>query len=73
MTKKLISVTLGLVMLTTVTMSCASSASTSGSRVVGTGIGNLAPDFTLVNLDGEAVSLSDHAGKPVLVSFWASW
>ena len=35
--------------------------------------GAVAPDFTLTSLDGEAVSLSDYAGRPVLINFWASW
>lgn len=35
-------------------------------------IGELAPDFTLVNLDGEEVSLSDFRGKYVLINFWAT-
>jgi thiol-disulfide isomerase/thioredoxin len=29
-------------------------------------------DFTLQNLDGEMVSLSDFQGKPVLLNFWAT-
>lgn len=33
----------------------------------------MAPDFTLPNLDGEEVSLSDFRGHPVLLNFWASW
>lgn len=33
----------------------------------------MAPDFTLHNLDGEEVSLSDFRGHPVLLNFWASW
>ncbi|MBZ2174762.1 TlpA family protein disulfide reductase [Schnuerera sp. xch1] len=33
-------------------------------------IGEEAPDFTLLNLDGEEVSLSDYRGKYVLVNFW---
>ncbi len=33
----------------------------------------LAPDFTVYDRDGEAVSLSDFVGKPVVVNFWASW
>lgn len=38
-----------------------------------TAIGALAPDFTLNNTTGEAVSLSDYRGKIVLLDFWASW
>ena len=37
------------------------------------GIGNPAPDFTLTDIHGEAVSLSDHRGKAVVVDFWATW
>lgn len=36
-------------------------------------IGKLAPDFTLKNLDGEEVSLSDYRGKIVFLNFWATW
>jgi thiol-disulfide isomerase/thioredoxin len=32
-----------------------------------------APDFTLHNLEGKSVSLSDFKGKVVLVNFWATW
>lgn len=36
-------------------------------------IGNPAPDFTLKDLDGKQVSLSDYHGKIVLINFWATW
>ncbi|NOR89548.1 MAG: redoxin domain-containing protein [Anaerolineales bacterium] len=35
--------------------------------------GALAPDFTLVNLEGEKISLSDFHGQPVLINLWATW
>lgn len=43
------------------------------ARPVGTGVGNIAPDFTLLNLEGEEVSLSDFRGKHVYLNFWATW
>ena len=33
----------------------------------------MAPDFTVYDKDGNAVSLSDFIGKPTVVNFWASW
>jgi len=30
-------------------------------------------DFTLMDLDGDEVSLSDFAGKIVILNFWATW
>jgi cytochrome c biogenesis protein CcmG, thiol:disulfide interchange protein DsbE len=38
-----------------------------------TGSDEPAPDFTLEALDGSEVSLSDFAGKTVVVNFWNSW
>ncbi len=32
-----------------------------------------APDFTLADLSGAAVSLADLRGRPVLINFWATW
>jgi len=32
-----------------------------------------APDFTLLDLSGNEVSLSDLRGQPVLLNFWATW
>jgi len=40
---------------------------------VGTKIGDLAPGFTLKDLQGESISLSDFRGKVIILDFWASW
>lgn len=32
-----------------------------------------APDFTVEDVDGNPVSLSDFSGKPVVINFWATW
>jgi peroxiredoxin len=32
-----------------------------------------APAFSLKNLDGKPISLSDFRGMPVLITFWATW
>ena len=32
-----------------------------------------APDFTVINAEGNLVKLSDMQGKPVVLNFWASW
>nr|WP_245301867.1 redoxin domain-containing protein [Symbiobacterium terraclitae] len=37
-------------------------------------VGTPAPDFALETLDGDAVvRLSDLAGQPVVINFWATW
>jgi cytochrome c biogenesis protein CcmG/thiol:disulfide interchange protein DsbE len=35
--------------------------------------GKPAPDFTLELFDGGSITLSDLAGKPVVINLWASW
>lgn len=35
--------------------------------------GDKAPNFTLTDLNGKSVSLSDYKGKVVVLNFWASW
>lgn len=39
----------------------------------GVAIGKRAPDFTLKDVNGNIVRLSDLRGKPVFVNFWATW
>ncbi|GAB6106492.1 hypothetical protein JCM19376_04480 [Fusibacter bizertensis] len=44
-----------------------------GSMDMMSNTGDLAPDFTLMNLNGDEVSLSSLKGEKVYVKFWASW
>ena len=41
--------------------------------VVGTNVGNVAPDLKFNNPDGKELTLSSNRGYYVLVDFWASW
>ncbi|HXN78045.1 MAG TPA: TlpA disulfide reductase family protein [Candidatus Dormibacteraeota bacterium] len=36
-------------------------------------VGGTSPNFTTQDLGGKRVSLSDFSGRPVLLSFWATW
>src|SRR5438132_1250386 len=36
-------------------------------------VGKPAPSFTVTDIDGHRVSLSQLKGKPVLINFWATW
>jgi peroxiredoxin len=40
---------------------------------VGINVGEIAPDFTLLDLDGNEVGLSEFRGEVVFVNFWATW
>jgi peroxiredoxin len=41
--------------------------------VAGIQLGNIHPDFTLPDLQGRPVRLSDYRGKKLLIFMWASW
>jgi thiol-disulfide isomerase/thioredoxin len=45
-------------------------STTSGN---GSGIGKLAPDFQLQDIENQSISLSNLRGNPVILNFWASW
>lgn len=43
------------------------------ARPAGPSTGSVAPDFTLIALDGKSIALKSLRGKYVLLDFWASW
>lgn len=45
----------------------------SGDDAVVLLVGDPAPDFSLPDLDGNVVSLSNYRGRAVLLNFWATW
>lgn len=55
---------LGLVLVILLVRAPSSSAGT---------VGSVAPDFSLVDLDGAPIRMADLRGSPVVVNFWASW
>jgi thiol-disulfide isomerase/thioredoxin len=52
--------------------SCALPPTTSGTTAKAE-VNRPAPDFTLCSIDGKPVSLSQFRGKPVVLTFFASW
>jgi len=41
--------------------------------VIGTNVGNVAPEILMASPDGKEIALSSLKGKLVLIDFWASW
>ncbi len=52
---------------------CSLAALVCGSGCSGLRPGATAPDFTLTSLAGEDVSLSQFKGRPVVLSYFATW
>lgn len=44
-----------------------------GASGIGTAVGQTPPPFTLPDLDGNSVSLSDFEGNVVVIDLWATW
>jgi peroxiredoxin len=78
MCKKALLFFLGVVTVALATLlSCAPPGATTArapaDATPGWQVGNLAPGFSLVDINGQSVRLSDFRGKPVLINFWATW
>jgi cytochrome c biogenesis protein CcmG, thiol:disulfide interchange protein DsbE len=54
-------------------VSAAGAGETSGGQIPAPRQGFLAPDFSLQDLKGETITLSDLRGRPLLINLWASW
>lgn len=64
----------GIVFFLTVLLLTGCDNSTTESQVSNGGlVGNVAPDFTLTDMQGQQVSLSQFRGKVVVLNFWATW
>ncbi|SNS07680.1 AhpC/TSA family protein [Anaerovirgula multivorans] len=48
----------------------ASEEASNGEETVGIAIGNIAPDFTLENINGQQESLEDYRGKNIVLNFF---
>ena len=48
-------------------------SSTQDESNAGSSTDGLAPDFTVLDMDGNSVQLSDYFGKPLIINFWATW
>ena len=59
------------VSLTPPSSSAAAAPSSSTFVPLGIKISDAAPDFKLLNLDGETVSLSQYQGRPVFLNVWS--
>lgn len=51
----------------------ADSASGSQEESADSDTDGLAPDFTVLDMAGNEVNLSDYFGKPIIINFWATW
>lgn len=61
-----------IVLMATVLGGCSSSPTTPAAEASVNGRKS-APDFTLTEMNGAPVKLSDYRGKVVLLNFWATW
>src|SRR4030042_3302314 len=65
--RKTLVLILALILISLVVITGCASGGSEGPKT-----GSRAPDFKLMSLDGQTVSLSGFKGKPVLLNFWAT-
>lgn len=70
---KIATLVLGLVLSYSVFTALRGGATGSATTVQAPRVGALAPDFTLSDMNGKAISLSQFRGKVVMLNFWATW
>jgi len=64
----------GIVFLLTLLLLTGCDSSTSEPQALKGGlVGRVAPDFTLTDMAGQQVTLSQFRGKVVILNFWATW
>ena len=51
---------------------CSESSTGGGDNQIGNEVGQIAPDFTYTDFDGNSVSLSDYRGKVILLFFFGN-
>ena len=56
-----------------VTLLAAALPAPAGQALTAMPPGVLAPDFELLDTDGNRHRLSDYRGRPVIINFWATW
>lgn len=63
----------GMMPATAVTPKPAAPAPAEAARPATLGAGDVAPDFTMLTVDGREVKLSDFKDQVVILDFWATW
>lgn len=72
-TSALLIIALGLLVAQACTPSSQPITEGGPAATTGVKVGELAPDFTLTDLEGSPFRLSDLRGKVVFINFWATW
>lgn len=64
---------IALIIIVTVSLAFLAPGNGSADLIVGTEIGNIAPELNYKSPEGKEIALSSLKGKMVLIDFWAAW